>query len=197
MILSKLQKLGMREKLLMAVAACLVMALIVNYSVVAPVFNRYEELSAAIENTEWSLKYNLNVLKGKTQVRAEYDSVCGLLAKASLPAEDIDEIKGEIETIATEAGLQYSTMSHNEPRKTEFYDEYLIEIGKYESDMQNLLVFLHALNQTPGMLRVSRMNIKAVKGGSKVTGSILISKVMIPNQVGSESTASADSGAGE
>jgi hypothetical protein len=179
-MLDKLKNMGPREKLLASMVVATILLPLIGTLVVVPANKRYRVLDAAILVAEAQRNENGSFLQKKLATEQQYDAIRGHLAKATIAAEDIDEVKGEIDDLATRTHVSYGTMSHREPvAMNEFCDEYIVEIGKFKTDMQNLLVFLREIRATPGMLRVAGVRIKPVKGESTVTGSILISKVMI------------------
>lgn len=182
MIFDKMQNLGAREKMLMGAAAVAMLLLLMEYGVRVPASVTCADLQMRIENTDRELEVNRSYLRKKKEVRNEYNAIRGLLAKATLATEDIDAFKGEIDELLSRTQLTYNTMSHQEPHLmagSEFCDEYLVDISRFETQMSKLLVFLHELRKTPGMLRIKKMTIKPVKGTDKITGSMIISKVMI------------------
>lgn len=181
MILDKLQKLGVREKVLMVMACIMIIGLIIDYGVVQPVIVQCDEMDDAVVQARLELRVYRDYLRMRQNIDKEYESNQGLLSESTEVSQDIDQLKGEVDQIAEGAGLTYDSMSHSDPVQMpeSHYMEYLVTIGKYQTDMPNLLTFLRNIHQTPGMLRVTRLNVKPVKGSDKITGSIVISKVMI------------------
>ncbi|OVE76578.1 hypothetical protein BVX97_00690 [bacterium E08(2017)] len=176
----KLDALGAREKLFLVGAVIMLLLLVLEYGVRVPATDRYAVLDAEIKNAQDDLLVNRNYLRKQSSVQSQYDAIRDSLAKATIPEQDIDVIKGDIDALAGMSGLSYGTMSHRNPEPiSAFCDEYIIEIADFEAEMRNLLVFLKELWASPGMLRVSKLTVKPIKGESKIRGSLTISKVMI------------------
>jgi len=180
MILGKLQKLRPREKTGLSIAMLCVLGLLADRLVIRSVVNRFKLLDDEIEHAEDSLAFNMRVLDREDRISEKYENIRSLLGKTSSPAAAIDNIKGKIDELARQTGVVLVSMEHREPRKSEFYAEYLVEIGKFETEMKGLLRFLHELRKSSGMLTVARLNLSPVKGKNLVEGSILMTKVMLP-----------------
>jgi len=179
MILQKLEKLGPREKLGLAIATILVSALLADGLVIKTVANVFKELDADIENEQNGLAYNRRLEEGQPGVSAKYQAVKDLLGEAPSSAEAIDEMKGQIDELARRAGLDIVSMAHREPRKRNFCVEHSVEVGEFEGDLAKMLRFLHELRKLPGMLRVAQLSVTPDKSRGLLKGSMLITKVMI------------------
>lgn len=180
MMLDKLKNLGAREKFLIGVIVATIVVPAIGSLVVIPAVMRYRVLDAKIMSAKEQIRENKNYLEKKQITQKQYDAIRDLLAKATLPTEDIDSLKGDVEELASRTKFTYGTMSHRDPESmNEFCDEYIIDISKFKTDIQNMLVFARELQSAPGMMRVAALNVKPVKGEPMVTGSISISKVMI------------------
>jgi hypothetical protein len=71
-------------------------------------------------------------------------------------------------------------MEGRDPVKKDFYEVYSADIGKFDTNMGNLINFLHALHTSPSMLTVSRLNLSSVKESDKVRATMLITKLIMP-----------------
>jgi len=69
-----------------------------------------------------------------------------------------------------------------------FYDEYTIEISRFESNMTQLLAFLHELRRLPGLMQAADLNVSTAKGENPLRGSMRITKIMLPAGRGPGST---------
>ena len=70
-------------------------------------------------------------------------------------------------------------MEHNAPVVAEAYSTYIVNIGRFESDMKQLQAFLQAVWQAPGLLRVDRIVLGSGSTPDTVKGSITLSKIMV------------------
>jgi hypothetical protein len=179
-MLDKLKNLGPKEKFLIGVILAMILLPVIGSFVIIPALRRYDILDAGISERSSLLEDNRSRINRKQNTQQQYDAIRGRLAKATLATEDIAALKGSIDELAELTGLTYASMSHQEPVPiSEFCDEYVVNVGNFRTEMQNLLKFVRELHSTPGMMRVVGLTIKPIKGEAKVTGSITISKVMI------------------
>lgn len=184
MIFSKLNKLATREKLFLAAAAFCILALLMDQLVVKSVVKRFKQFDIDIEKAEKHAFYNESVLQKQDEVTKIYNNIRELLGKVTTPAEETDRMNAEIDDLAGKTGVDCISIGPREPRKTKYsYEEYFVEIGKFETDIQGLLRFLDALRTSPGMLRVLKLKVSPDnKGEGSVKGSMLIAKVMMASK---------------
>lgn len=181
MILDKLAKLAPREKIGLALAAAALFLLVVNQFVVLRFVNKLKELKTQIVLAEYGLKENKEALRYKDQVDKDYEEVRSLIAEGTSRAGDIDDMKREIDELASEAGLRLVSWQEQEPRKGKFCDEYVVEVGKFEvENMKDFLEFIDSVarNEAPGVLRIARLQVSGDnKSKHARKGTMLITKV--------------------
>jgi hypothetical protein len=179
---AKLDKLGAREKVGLAVAfLCLALVLLDNV-VVRPVLRRLQDLDVQIHDEQKGLRDNRRILQWEPSVSAAYERISGMLARTSSEASQSDEMKGEVDALARQAGVAIVSMKDRELQKQEFVEEYAVEIDEFEADITALLSFLHEIQKSPGMLRVVRLNVTPGKSRTTVKGSMLITKAMVASE---------------
>lgn len=186
MALLKLDKLGARERVGLALALVCMLVLLVDRLVVGMVAGRVKAVTAQAAAESKELDYNRGVLKTQGPIAAEYARIEARLANALSDAEAIDQIKGRVDDLARAAGVELISMEHRSPLPAEGYTEYVIEIRKFEAPMDRLLDFLHDVWQTPGMMRVRKLTIAPGTDDATVEGSAIISTILIPTGVGTE-----------
>jgi len=180
MISLRLDRLGPRERLGLGVLLVVLVVLLLDRLVCQPVVRRLREIDAEIETTEKRLAYNLSARNTRGEVEAAYRRAVGWVGRASpAPAEEIDRIKGVIDECARRAGVLLVSMEHRDPRETEFYREYAVDIGRFECGTPALLRFLHELAAVPGMLRVTRLNLSPGGDEAPVRGAMSVSRVAL------------------
>jgi len=178
-MLARLEKLSPREKIGVAVAVLVVCALLLNQFVVQPVVDHYKRMGATIASTRDTLRSQTGVLHEEARINAEYDAVRGMLGQAPSEAEAIDRMKAEIEREARKAGILIVSMDHRGPRDHAGCKEYVVDVSKFDADVEGLLRFLYACRTLPGMLRVPKLAVSAEKEVGKVTGSMRITKLVV------------------
>jgi len=184
MILDKLVKLAPREKIGIAIALVIVMGVFVDRLAVRPVVGRISELQAGITGESDKLEYSLRVLAMKDDVEKEYDRVIKLIHVASSSAEAIDAMKGQIDELSRQSGVNLASWEEGAPGKALSCDEYSVAVREFEARESDLLDFLHELRVSPGLLRVDDLKFSPDKEKGVIKGSMLITKVMISSPGG-------------
>ena len=182
MRLLALERLGMRERLLLLAMVVVCLALAVDFLFVRPVGRRIESLETAIRVKKQQISAQEAVLASEAAVAREYESLKGAIGVAASPSAVIDGMKGEIDELARKHGVVLQSMDHREGAKHSAYQEFFVEIAKCEAGFEDLLKFLCAVQDSQGLLRVERMNLTPAGADDRVKGSILISKAMIVSE---------------
>ena len=178
-ILDKLDKLAPREKLWLAVAFICVFCALMDRLVVNSLVSKLKKMDSAIEQAKHERDRYLRTLAREKEVRAEYDRIGGSIVKAASPSEAVAGMKVEMHEAAKRAGVVINAADQREVRPKSFCDEYVVEITKFDADMKNLISFIYGLDASPGMTKVVRLNIAPGKTKDSVTGSMLLTKVMV------------------
>jgi hypothetical protein len=179
MIGARLAKLSYREKAGIALATLAFFIVLLDHFVVGAVVEASRRFDQDAASELKRLAYSRAVLATEADVRSEYDGISGLLSRSSSPAEAVADLKGEIDEMARRTGLVLAAMEHREPKHAGAYDVYTVEIGKFESDMKSLIRFLYEVQNSAGLLRVSKLSLTPGTAADQVKGSVLITKVML------------------
>ncbi|MDP6523967.1 MAG: hypothetical protein QGH15_07080 [Kiritimatiellia bacterium] len=179
MITDKLQKLGQREKVMLWLAGIVILLLLIDKLTMQPVVDAMKWCNSSIKQEEKDLNYNLSVLCKDEEVSAAYAKVEGLLDEAKSRGTATDEIKAQIDLLASATGLMINSMEPRAPVVSKFYDTYAVEIGSFEAQPENLLTFLHRLHKAPGMLRMASLVLEMQSEEQRIKGSMQITKVMV------------------
>jgi type II secretory pathway component PulM len=174
----KLDRLGPREKIGLTLAGVAVVCLVLERLVVESVVRRMRQIDSDAARELSNLQYCRSVAQEGSAVADEYAKVHGLLRVATPTA--VDDLKGAIDDLAKRRNITLVSMQAMEPRKSEFSEEYSVDIGKFGAKMTDLLQFLNDLNTATGMLRVARLTLNPEKESGQVSGSMLITEAMLP-----------------
>jgi hypothetical protein len=180
MMFERLSRLSLREKVGLGLAVLFLLGVVADRLIVRTVVRGFRRLETAITEEKVNLKHFLSVAQQEEPVAREYEKVRGLVEEVTATSSAIDRMKGQVDRLASESGLMVISMEHREPRSLEFSELFAVEVGRFEAGIQNVLKFLTQIESTPGMLRVSKLNLSPVRGKDLVRGSMLITKVMIP-----------------
>ena len=192
MILTKLERLRPRERLGLVVMMAAVLLWGADRVLVVTVVDQLKRMDMAITTAKKTMVYHRDVLARKDATSREFARIGDLLGRVSSPEIGVADMKGELDELARKTGVAVSSMEHREPRSAKYYDEYLVEIGKFESSMKSFLDFLRELQVSAGMLRVVKLNLIPGTGSDQVRGSMLITKIMLPEPAPAPKAASAN-----
>ena len=174
-----LDRLGRRERILLLAMFLVFAGAAIDGLLVRPMARRLAVLDAGIQNEESRLAYQDRVLEMRDAVRQRYDAARGLVGVAASPAAAIDELKGEIDDLSRRNNVVLQAMDHREGKTQGVCQEFLVEIGKCEAGFGDMVGFLCALRDSPGLLQVERLTLSPAGSPDRVKGSLLISKVML------------------
>lgn len=175
----RLDRLGTREKIMLALAGLVVLALLADRLVVRSLVRAMAGMETETRTAAQELKYNREVLQRRSVVEADYARISPLLDVAASPSETSERMKDDLDALARRTGVDILSMKHRPPHPVGFCEEYAVEIGGFEASMENLLKFLYELTQSSGMMRVAQLRVVPDEGGLR-KGSMLITKVTIP-----------------
>ncbi len=179
----RLARLGAGEKLGVACAVVFVMAMIGDGLVVRPIMAYSGRLDEVLQNENGRLAYNQRVLETRGAVTAAYRNASGTLNRATVADEDLGNVKREINELARQAGLSILSTRDREPEAPGTSGGcilYTVEISKYNGTMRALLTFADRVQRTPGMLRVTRLQVAPESGTERIAGSMTLTKLMLP-----------------
>ncbi len=178
MIIEKLEQLPGREKVGLAVALILIVLYVADLSVIKPFVRRLRELDLSVEVQQKLLDHHLKVLSYEASVASQYEGVKDLIGVSGTEQESIEAFKNEIDELALRNAVSLRTMRHLTPEKTAFLATYIIEVSEFEAEISALINFMHAISRSPGLIRVRNVGISSQGTDRKVSGSLVVTKVM-------------------
>ena len=180
MALLKLDRLGVRERVGLAVAGLCAFVWLLDQFVIHRIAARFREVDAAIEQEKRDLLYSQRVVDAEPAVVRQFALLGGAFRTASSPSEAVDAMKSAIDDLARANGLSLVSVEQRKPETGPWYDEYWMDVKKFEAGTENLVKFLHAIWTAPGMLRVTKLSLAPGKEQGKIEGSMLITQVFVP-----------------
>jgi hypothetical protein len=180
MIIDKfLDKLSTREKAGLLIALLSLLALVVDWRVIAPIYRQSKQLDAQIMDVRKELLLNRAII-GRG-IPPDYATISASVEQTASQDEVAREMKDEISDLAKKNGVDLPSVEDREATGViSFGKELAVEIVKIETDIGTLTRFMDALQKSRGMLRVSRLSLTPGKERNRVKGSMLITKLMIP-----------------
>lgn len=179
MIWNKFEKFSVRERGLLALATVAILAALGNFLVVQPTLERLRELEDEIDDKVVLRERNRVMLADELLVREEHRSASALLKRSASSSEEIENLKERVGRLAGQAGVALDSINHREPAKSKQYEEYVIEVSRFEARIPDLLRFLHEISSTEGLLRVGRLTMRPKQKSDLVEGALTINKVAL------------------
>ena len=179
MMLSFLSRLGASERFLLGVAGIVGLVLLADWLVATPMIARTRALEAELEQALGKLEYNRRVLQRQASVSAAHEQVGDLIGRASTD-EAASIVTAEVDELAIRMGVELNRREAREPTRLSYCEEHIVDVGEFTAALPNLVSFLHALHETPGMLRVIRLKVAPEKGTGRLKGGMVVTKVVAP-----------------
>ena len=176
-----LSRIGPREKFGLVLALFCIVFLVLDNLVIRPMIVRYEALDLEIENERATLAYYYQVIKTRSMVEQQFDAISEQLGPAVPASQAIVQMKREIDALANSTDVILHGIKHREPGKREYYEVYFVEVDDFETNESGLLRFLHGIRKLPGTFQVASLRLIPVADGSRLRGSMTITKVMMPH----------------
>ena len=175
-----LKKLSRKEKIGLAVAGLVVLAVFLDKVLIAPISGTFRKLNRGIEVAEKQLARHIDSLNREDQTRAVYKKYMHYVIKAGSDEEETARILAEIEGLARSSGLSLADIKPQSPKNISFYKKYVVEL-KAEGSMESIVNFLLELNSSPQLLRAEKISLGAeTKGSSSLKAVIVVTKIVIP-----------------
>ncbi len=187
-MLAKLDKLSTRERIGLALALLTVAFVLTDRLAFRRIADQMDAMALDVARQSEALAYNRRMLRTEPRIQAEYEAWRPRLQQVGSDTEALGALKERIDQLARECGVTIAAMQDRraadpEPDKRP-YRELVVDIARFESDLNSLITFLHRLRQTPELLKVLRLQAAPGPRNGMVAGSILIGQLVEP--VGSE-----------
>ncbi len=182
MIAKKLDQLNTREKIGLGIALLLVVFVLADRFAVRVALIQLQRMADEIGLEQTRLENNRAVLAAAAVVDERFNRLRPRLGVAEPSAVAIDRLQGRLDELARQTGMSILAMRHREPdaaAKDDLHMVVVVEIGRFESDMDSLLGFLHALRAAPEVWQVARMTLTPDRTAGRISGAMTISQLRI------------------
>jgi Tfp pilus assembly protein PilO len=171
-------KLSKKEKIGLVVAGIIVLAVLVDRAVIAPMGAKLRRVEQEIAFREKKLNHDLRNIHNKDFIEREYKRYKEFLKKNSASDEEnVSNMLAEIEGVARTTGVDLVDVKPQASKQVDFYKEYAAEVT-IEGRMDQVVAFLHKLNSSSQLLRAVKVHLgMAQKGTSAVKASLLVTHI--------------------
>lgn len=175
-----LHKLSNKEKIGLIAAIVVIALTIIDRLVISPIGDRARRLNQEIKFSETKLSRDLRNINNKGLIESEYKKYKNYVKRTSASdEEDVANILGEIEGLARSSGVSLVDIKPQVPKKSDFYKEYVVEV-EVEGSMEQVVTFLHDLNNSIQLLRAVKFRIGLKdRESSVIKASLQVTKISI------------------
>ena len=172
--------MSQREKVVINLTLLVIILSLLYSFVLRPLYSKYEDLNQQIDIKRSQLERDLQLLKERNSLKQEFAKYGKILKAKGTEEEEMASVLAEIEKIGKSTAIYLSDVKPQKVKDMGFCRIMLVEI-KFQSSMQTLTKFIYELQNSPFLLKASRLQVSSQKAGSDLLeGDIQISKVTIP-----------------
>jgi hypothetical protein len=182
--------LSAKEKKVLAFAAIIVLAALFDRLLVAPSMNRLRLIDDNIAEQQKVIGQNVRFLAHRDRIIQEAAAYKDFYTKNVQTEEAViaDFLK-KIESLATKSQVALAKVSTDGQDYQKDYLKYFVTLD-CSGKLENITNFLYAVNSSPELLKVEKMNLLAnARDAEKIQATITISKMIM----GADPTAEAKS----
>ena len=159
--------LANREKKVFQGAAGCILLLLVDMTVVTPVWDTYSLMEDQIAEAEGALTRNLVNLGRKEAVEAGYERYRSFVRTAGSDEEENAALLSMIEQVARAHQVVLADIKPRETKVDDFHKEYIAELDA-EAEMKNLVNFIHEMEKSDQIMKVLSAKLSAKEANSPV-----------------------------
>jgi len=171
-------KLSKKEKVGLAAAGVIIMAVLIDRTIIIPMGAKLQRVAQEIAFNEKKLSHDLRNIHNKDFVGSEYKKYKEFFEKGQgSDEENVSNMLAEIEGVARTTGVDLVDIKPQDSKQADYYKEYAAEVT-IEGRMDQIVAFLHKLNHSPQLLRAVKLRLgMKQKESSAVRASILVTNI--------------------
>lgn len=150
--------LASREKRVFQGAMACFIILLVDMTVITPILDSYSAMDERIASSERTLIRNLVNIQRKESVEAEYEKYRPFVRPSGSDEEENASLLSGMEELARANQVVLVDMKPQEVKAHQYHKAYVAELDA-EADMANLIGFLHAIGESPLLMKVTNVRI--------------------------------------
>lgn len=174
--------LAPREKKIFQGALACFIVLLVDLMVITPIMDAYSAMEERISSSERTLVRNLVNIERKEAVESEYEKYRPFVQSGGSDEEENANLLSEMEKLARANQVVLVDMKPQEAKTNQYHKEYVADLDA-EADMANLVGFLHAIGESPQLMKVTnvRLSPKDVKDpkSTAVKARVTVMKIVL------------------
>lgn len=150
--------LAPREKRIFQGALACLIVLIVDMMVITPILDSYSAMEERIAASERTLVRNLVNIERKESVESEYEKYRPFVRPGVSDEEENANLLSGMEEIARANQVVLVDMKPQDAKAHQYHKAFAADLDA-EADMPNLISFLHAIGESPQLMKVTHVRI--------------------------------------
>ena len=181
MISSRLSKLSPRERTGLLAVLVVVVAAVSDLAVVRPIWGTFQQVNRDVRLEKDKISGYARALSPERTgaIQARYDAYRPFIQKRTSLAQENSTVLGEIEGLAGQSHVAVLNTKPRDPRAVGSFQEHLVDV-EIEGTMVDIASFLHAIQKSPDLLRVSRFECspKSKEQASVMRAALAVTKIV-------------------
>lgn len=176
-------KLSKRERLLVIIAAVLVVLALMDMLVLGPILHHLNSVEGEINRKAAAIRRDLRILSFKEAILEEYAQYVRYMDSGEKSEEEIvAALLRKIETIASEKSVSISNVQPGDVLATSIFRVYKTSIAG-QGALMNVLEFMYLLEESDYLFRVTKYELVPKSKGSEIVKfSLDIERVFITKE---------------
>jgi hypothetical protein len=171
-----LRTLGKRERQILYLTACVVIAAVAFNFLISPLIARNNQLNQRINLSREKIKKYLSVLKQKSRIQSQYTTLG--LSKAGQGQDTDVGVLSELETLAKGDNIRILEIRPQASQNLNLYKETVIVV-RTEASIDNYLKFIYDLENSLLLLKIRQFQLTARPPNPLLEGNLLISQLSL------------------
>ncbi len=179
-ISKKIANLSPRERLIFNLSAAFVLLMILDRTVISPIFSQIETLNKETQQQEATIKKNLRLLAQKDKILAQSSKFESYLNSSLSQDEEVTAMLKEIEDLANKNSVYLIDLKPGDIKQSGATKKYLINLS-LEAQMDQLAVFMYGVESSDRLFTIEKYQIEPKSRESSVARcTMIISRVAPP-----------------
>ncbi|MBI3618306.1 MAG: type 4a pilus biogenesis protein PilO [Candidatus Omnitrophica bacterium] len=176
----KIANLSPRERLIFNLSAAFVFLVILDRTVISPIFSQIEALNKETRQEEAAIKKNLRLLAQKDKILAQSSKFESYLNSSLSQDEEVTAMLKEIEDLANKNSVYLVDLKPGDIKQSGATKKYLINLS-LEAQMDQLAVFMYGVESSDRLFTIEKYQIEPKSRESSVARcTMIISRVAPP-----------------
>ncbi len=179
-ISKKIANFSPRERMIFNLTAAFLFLMLLDRTVISPIFSQIDALNQEIKQEEAAIKKNLRLLAQKDAILAQSSKFEPYLNSSLSQDEEVTSMLKEIEDLANKNSVYLIDLKPGDIKQSGATKKYFINLS-LEAQMDQLTVFMYGVESSDRLFTIEKYQIEPKSRESSVARStMIISRVAPP-----------------